>query len=69
MVGRENSFFKPIHFILIFSSFDVAALAVQAFGGAGAAQAQAQGTDPAASTRIIVCLLFEPCVNLLGNRD
>lgn len=65
MVGRKNSFFKPVHFILIFSTFDIAALAVQAFGGAGAAQAQAKGTDPARSTQIIVyLLLFESSVNL-----
>jgi RTA1 like protein len=43
-----------MYYIIIFSTFDVVALTVQAIGGAGAAQAQIQGTDTTPSTHIMV---------------
>jgi hypothetical protein len=43
-----------MYYIIIFSSFDVVALTVQAIGGAGAAQAQIKGTDTTPSTHIMV---------------
>jgi len=42
-----------MYYIIIFSSFDVVALTVQAIGGAGAAQAQIKGTDTSPSTHIM----------------
>jgi hypothetical protein len=39
---------------MIFSSFDVVALIVQAVGGSGAASAEEKGTSPTNSTHILV---------------
>ena len=61
IVGRANSLLKPIYYILIFSSFDVIALVVQAIGGAGAAQAEVKGTNTGNATHIMVTPpLFKP---------
>ena len=58
-MGRANSLLKPVYYILIFSSFDVIALVVQAIGGAGAAQAEVKGTNTGNATHIMVPPL--PC--------
>ena len=55
MVGKVNSLLKPMHFIVIFSAFDVVALTVQALGGAKAAKAQADGTSTVTATHLMVC--------------
>jgi hypothetical protein len=39
---------------MIFSSFDIIALVIQAIGGSGAAKAEQQGTSTIASTHIMV---------------
>ena len=54
MVGRINSVLKPMHYIIIFSSFDVVALTVQALGGAKAAKAQEDGTSTVTATHLMV---------------
>lgn len=53
IVGRANSLLKPMYYIIIFSAFDIAALTIQAIGGAGASKAQQEGTDPTPSTHIM----------------
>jgi len=45
-----------MHYLLIFSSFDLVALTVQAVGGAEAAKAQVQGTSTVAATNLMVFL-------------
>jgi len=54
IVGRANSLLKPMSYIIIFSTFDVVALTVQALGGAEAAKAQEQGTSTVAATHLMV---------------
>jgi hypothetical protein len=54
IVGRENTHLKPIYYIIIFSSFDIIALVVQAIGGTGAAQAQSEGKETDTPTHIMV---------------
>ena len=39
---------------MIFSTFDIVALVIQAIGGAGASQAEQQGTSTLKSTHIMV---------------
>jgi hypothetical protein len=56
MVGKANAYFKPMSYIIIFSCFDIAALAVQAVGGASAAKAQIQGTSTTSATHLMVPL-------------
>ena len=41
-------------YVIIFSSFDIISLVIQAIGGAGAARAEEQGTSTASSTHILV---------------
>ena len=41
-------------YVIIFSSFDLIALVVQAIGGAGAAQGEQKGTSTETSTHIMV---------------
>jgi hypothetical protein len=43
-----------MYYIIIFSTFDIVALVIQAVGGAGAAQAEQNGTDTTTSTHIMV---------------
>jgi RTA1 like protein len=54
MVGKTNSLLKPIYYIVIFSCFDIIALALQAVGGAGAAKAQEDGTSTTKATHLMV---------------
>lgn len=56
IVGRANSYLKPIFYVIIFSSFDIIALVIQAVGGAGAARAEEQGTNTTHSTHTLVSL-------------
>lgn len=56
MVGRINSFLKPISYIIIFTCFDIVALTVQALGGGEAAKAQLAGTSTTRATRFMVFL-------------
>ena len=53
IVGRANSILKPMWYIMIFSSFDILALVIQAVGGAGAATAEQNGTSTTTSTHIM----------------
>lgn len=39
---------------MLFSSFDIVALVIQAIGGAGAAEAEQKGTNTTNSTHIMV---------------
>ena len=55
IVGPINSFLKPMFYIIIFSTFDVLALIIQAIGGAGASQAEVDGTSTIGPTHIMVC--------------
>lgn len=64
MVGTANSLLKPIHYIIIFSIFDIASLAIQAAGGAQAAKAQVQGTSTVAATHLMVLSYAEFLTNL-----
>src|SRR5579859_6060699 len=66
MVGKANSILKPLHFILIFTCFDIAALTVQALGGAKAAAAQANGTSTTSATRLMV---QRPTPRLTGRKS
>jgi len=43
-----------MYYVIIFSSFDVLALVIQAVGGAGAARAEERGTNTINSTHILV---------------
>jgi hypothetical protein len=54
VVGRANSLLKPMHYIIVFSFFDVVALAIQSVGGAGAAKAQENGTSTVTPTHLMV---------------
>jgi len=54
IVGRANSLLKPTYYLVIFSSFDLLALTVQAVGGAEAAKAQVKGTSTVAATNLVV---------------
>jgi RTA1 like protein len=54
IVGRANALMKPMYYIILFSSFDVVALVIQSIGGAGAAEAQRNGTSTLKSTHIMV---------------
>ena len=54
IVGRANSLLKPTYYLVIFSSFDLVALTVQAVGGTEAAKAQVQGTSTVAATNLMV---------------
>jgi hypothetical protein len=54
IVGRANSFLRPMFYVIIFSTFDLIALIVQAIGGAGAAQGEQKGTSTDTSTHIMV---------------
>jgi hypothetical protein len=56
IVGTVNSILKPMQYIIIFSCFDILALAIQAFGGAKAAKAQEDGTSTTSATHFMVCL-------------
>jgi RTA1 like protein len=56
IVGTVNSILKPMQYIIIFSCFDVVALAIQAFGGAKAAKAQTDGTSTTSATHFMVRL-------------
>jgi hypothetical protein len=58
IVGRANSLLKPTYYLVIFSSFDLVALTVQAIGGAEAAKAQVQGTSTVAATNLMVSSIF-----------
>jgi len=58
IVGKVNSVLKPMQYIIIFSTFDVVALTVQALGGAKAAKAQADGTSPTTATHLMVSSNF-----------
>src|ERR1700738_4312818 len=54
-----------MYYIIIFSTFDIIALVVQAIGGAGASQAEQKGTDTKPSTHIMVSFhpsLYRPLV-------
>ena len=54
-------------YVIIFSTFDVIALVVQAIGGAGASQAEQKGTDTKPSTHIMVPL--PPPINYVHCRS
>jgi RTA1 like protein len=72
LVGRENSPLRPAWYIMIFSSFDIIALVIQAIGGSGAAQAEQQGTSTIASTHIMVFhrpLMIIPLIFQINCRD
>jgi hypothetical protein len=45
-----------MQYIIIFSCFDIVALAIQAFGGAKAAKAQEDGTSTTSATHFMVRL-------------
>jgi len=49
---------------MIFSTFDIVALVIQAIGGSGAAQGEQNGTSTLNSTHIMVTLLFVHHVDL-----
>ena len=53
-MGKANSLLKPVYYIMIFSSFDLIALVIQAIGGAGASEAEQKGTSTTTSTHIMV---------------
>jgi hypothetical protein len=53
-VGKANSLLKPAYYVMIFSSFDLIALVIQAIGGAGASEAEQKGTNTTPSTHIMV---------------
>lgn len=55
IVGRANSHLKPMYYIIIFTTFDITALVVQAIGGNGAAKAQSDGKATDTPTHIMVC--------------
>jgi len=44
-------------YVIIFSSFDILALVIQAVGGSGAARAEEQGTNTTNSTHTLVGLI------------
>ena len=46
-----------MYYILIFSTFDLISLVIQAVGGAGASQAEQNGTDTTTPTHIMVRVL------------
>src|SRR5947207_12407612 len=54
IVGKANSYLKPKYYIMIFSTFDIISLVIQAVGGAGASQADQKGTDTTTPTHIMV---------------
>jgi len=54
IVGKANSLLKPIYYVLIFSSIDVIALAIQSVGGGLASTAMNSGTDAATAGHITV---------------
>jgi hypothetical protein len=54
IVGRANTHLKPLYYVIVFSSFDIIALVVQADGGTGAARAQSEGKKTDAPTHIMV---------------
>jgi hypothetical protein len=54
IVGRANTHLKPIYYVIIFSSFDIIALIVQADGGTGAARALSEGKTTDGPTHIMV---------------
>ena len=64
IAGRANSFLRPMFYVIIFSAFDVAALTIQAIGGAGASQAEQQGTNPWPATHTMEAGI---CVQAAGN--
>jgi RTA1 like protein len=68
IVGRANSYLKPMFYIIIFSTCDVIALTIQAIGGSGAAQGEEQGTSTASSTHILV-RSYAGTISLLGSGD
>jgi hypothetical protein len=63
IVGKANSFLKPMYYIIIFSTFDIISLIIQAVGGAGASMAEQNGTDTTPSTHIMVCPTYLATVN------
>ena len=63
IVGKANSFLKPMYYIIIFSTFDIISLIIQAVGGAGASMAEQKGTDTTPSTHIMVCPTHLATVN------
>jgi len=54
IVGRANSLLKPMYYIIIFSTFDIISLIIQAIGGAGASEAEQKGTSTTNPTHIMV---------------
>jgi len=54
MIRHVYSFLRPLHYILIFSCFDIVALAIQAIGGAKAAKDQIDGTSTTTATHFMV---------------
>ena len=54
---------KPVYYIIIFSSIDVIALAIQSLGGAQAATAMKNGTDAANAGHITVFSSFRLFAN------
>jgi len=72
MVRHVYSGLKPLHYILLFSCFDVVALAIQAVGGAEAAKAQIQGSSTTTATHLMVPPPLAPLslsILISGNRD
>jgi RTA1 like protein len=53
-----------MYYVIIFSSFDLVALIIQAIGGAGAAQAQNKGTSTTTWSHVMVPLT--PCFSTNG---
>jgi hypothetical protein len=43
-----------MYYVIIFSTFDIISLVIQAVGGAGASKAEQKGTSTTASTHIMV---------------
>lgn len=66
IVGPINSFLKPMFYIIIFSTFDILALIIQAIGGAGASQAEIDGRSTLGPTHIMVSEICMPIL-LIGS--
>jgi hypothetical protein len=60
IVGRQSSLLSPRMYVIIFSSFDVISLVVQAIGGGSASVANQRGTSTKVGTDIMVAgILFQ----------
>jgi len=60
IVGRDSSLLSPRMYVIIFSSFDVISLVIQAIGGGSASVADQRGTSTKAGTHIMVAgILFQ----------